>query len=553
MNNQDRFSNNREVIYVDDDDETVEEDILKDFDMDNYEYAPPAQRYIRQDTNITVEKKPVSEDETLIDVNQREEIKANIDKIIEKEENRRKEVLMSIDGYDEDITCKIASMIVESTLDIQYLRYQKINLLDIEGLSPTFRKVETLLLPDMMKKANKSFGELMPRLRLVISGSLLEEIGNYAFTGHKGLTGFSSNRVLKRVGEEAFNDCVSLKDIVLPTTITEIGRSAFYNCAMNLLDLDVRECKLNSFCFSSCRGLKRVTISGKLEIDTGTFKDCQQLQKVNMYDCECRRIPSLMFSGCFNLSEITLPSKISSIGSFAFEGCNSIAEMTLPPSLKDLDSDAFNNASITELNIEGDIEIIGDRAFQECNIGNGLEVPTSVVSIGDMAFDTMSIRSIDLTKCSRLMYIGNDALYSNNLLRVTLPDDPFSRHYYDYGERHLTTLRLPTSLTCINNKEIDEYYHETQEVTYYPSGEIIGTGSLNGMYARNIRIYDGKEIQSYALVGDNTVTNVEIPDSVKYISRNAFVGNPNLRSVRAPRRYTFTGLVLAGNPHIYYL
>ena len=154
-----------------------------------------------------------------------------------------------------------------------------------------------------------------------------------------------------------------------------------------------------------------------------------------------------MFSGCVNLSEITLPSKISSIGPFAFEGCNSIMEMTLPPSLKDLDSDAFNNASIADLNIEGDIEIIGDRAFQDCNIGNGLEMPTSVVSIGDMAFDTMSIRSIDLTKCKRLMYIGNDALYSNNLLRITLPDDPFSRHYYDYGERHLTTLRLPSSLT----------------------------------------------------------------------------------------------------------
>ena len=48
------------------------------------------------------------------------------------------------------------------------------------------------------------------------------------------------------------------------------------------------------------------------------------------------------FWHCINLTEITIPDSVTSIGACAFEGCTSLAEITIPDSVTSIGERAFS-------------------------------------------------------------------------------------------------------------------------------------------------------------------------------------------------------------------
>jgi hypothetical protein len=84
----------------------------------------------------------------------------------------------------------------------------------------------------------------------------------------------------------AFNGCIGLTSITLPTSITFIGNSAF----------------------SGCTGLTSITLPTALQ----TFDNNA-------------------FNGCTGLTSITLPLNVSYIGNQVFAGCSAITRYNLYP------------------------------------------------------------------------------------------------------------------------------------------------------------------------------------------------------------------------------
>ena len=74
------------------------------------------------------------------------------------------------------------------------------------------------------------------------------------------------------------------------------------------------------------------------------------------------------FFGCYSLSDIVIPSSVTSIGDCAFSGCYSLSEIVIP-------------SSVTN---------IGDYAFSGCDSLSEIVSPSSVTSIGDCAFRNCS-------------------------------------------------------------------------------------------------------------------------------------------------------------------
>ena len=70
------------------------------------------------------------------------------------------------------------------------------------------------------------------------------------------------------------------------------------------------------------------------------------------------------FSGCFDLTSVTIPDSVTSIGDKAFSGCKSLAFVTI-------------SASVTS---------IGDYAFFDCISLKSVTIPDSVTSIGNCSF-----------------------------------------------------------------------------------------------------------------------------------------------------------------------
>ena len=165
--------------------------------------------------------------------------------------------------------------------------------------------------------------------------------------------------------DRAFLWCGSLSEIVIPSSVTSIGYSAF----------------------SDCRSLSEIVIpSSVTSIGEGAFSRCSSLSEI-VIPSSVTSIGDSAFSGCLSLSEIVIPSSVTSIGDSAFSGCLSLSEIVIPSSVTSIGDSAFSYCdSLSEIVIPSSVTSIGDSAFSGCLSLSEIVIPSSVTSIGKGAF-----------------------------------------------------------------------------------------------------------------------------------------------------------------------
>ena len=93
----------------------------------------------------------------------------------------------------------------------------------------------------------------------------------------------------------------------------------------------------------------------------------------------------------FNLEEITeavVPSSVTDIGKQAFEGCEKLQHITLPSGLTTLDAWVFNGCQALELTIPDGITAVGNGAVSGCFAIEELILPSTLTYIGEYAFNS---------------------------------------------------------------------------------------------------------------------------------------------------------------------
>ncbi len=167
-------------------------------------------------------------------------------------------------------------------------------------------------------------------------------IGEYAFRGCASLTSMTIPDGVESIEYGAFNGCTRLATIALPESVTSVGGAvfdgtAFYNDESNWADgvLYINRCliKVNR---------EKVTGTGTYAIKPGTraiaggaFKYCD-LTAVTIPEGVVS-IGASAFSFCQRLASVTIPSSVTNIGGYAFASCTSLASITsyavMPPNL----------------------------------------------------------------------------------------------------------------------------------------------------------------------------------------------------------------------------
>ena len=89
-----------------------------------------------------------------------------------------------------------------------------------------------------------------------------------------------------------------------------------------------------------------------------------------------------------DLTTITIPDSVTSIGYSAFSGCTNLTTITIPDSVTSIGNFAFIECTnLTTITIPDSVTSIGDGAFSWCENLTSITIPDSVTSIGDLAFD----------------------------------------------------------------------------------------------------------------------------------------------------------------------
>ncbi len=130
----------------------------------------------------------------------------------------------------------------------------------------------------------------------------ITSIGNYAFSGYRGLTSVTIPSSVTSIGEDAFYNCVGLTSVIIPNGVT----------------------KIKKYTFCSCDGLTNIIIPESVtSIGINAFSFCRELTNITIPD-SVTSIEDMAFHYCTGLTSITIPEGVTSIGNSAFEKCNSL-------------------------------------------------------------------------------------------------------------------------------------------------------------------------------------------------------------------------------------
>ena len=126
-----------------------------------------------------------------------------------------------------------------------------------------------------------------------------------------------------------------------------------------------------------------------------------------------RTVGNYAFYNLANLSSITIPSKVVSIGEGAFQG-TALKSVTIPNSVTALGDGVFYGLStLTSATIGSGIDTISENAFASTGLTT-LTIPSTVTTIGESAFaSTESLTSVDLG--ISLKTIGTSAFSGSGL------------------------------------------------------------------------------------------------------------------------------------------
>lgn len=278
-------------------------------------------------------------------------------------------------------------------------------------------------------------------------------IGSYAFTTCKNLISIEIPNSVTSIGEGAFWGCTELTTFVIPNSVTNIGQKAFYGTQWYKnqgLIIYAGKVFYENHSFNQVIELK----AGTIGIADGAFSITHQLTSITIPN-SVKSIGKRAFEGCSNLTSIVIPKSVTSIGEYAFSGCSSMISIDIPSGVTYIENRTFYKCTgLTSVKISYGTTSIGDGTFSGCTNLSSITIPNSVTSIGEGAFfGTVwdNNQSNGLVYAGKVIYEYKGTMPAN--ANIHLRDGTIGIAGGAFGGRtSLTSIKVPNSVKCIGKR-----------------------------------------------------------------------------------------------------
>lgn len=301
-----------------------------------------------------------------------------------------------------------------------------------------------------------------------------------------------------KVPEAIFMNCEGLKELVLPNSVKEIGKYAFWGTGLSELTLPQNLEKICEGAFSNCLSITTLYYNAR----NCVMDRALTLKSLNsvVIGADVEKVPSYMLSDCDALTEITIPANVTKIGGFSFAYCDNLS--TIYFNAVNCETETAENGS--------------DNVFWTCPSLESAVIGDNVKAIPKrLLADCNNIKSINLP--NTLEEIGDGALTRTGLTEIVIPG-----HVTHIGEGafascdNLTTLHFEAENCSVVQEETD------MGLFYY-------CASLSNVtFGVNVT-----KIPNGLLSGCKMVSKIDIPETVTEIGAYAF-SNTGLKEIIIP-------------------
>ena len=307
-------------------------------------------------------------------------------------------------------------------------------------------------------------------------------------------------------------------------------------------------------------------LSGAYSVKEGTrimcdsaFYGCYSLSEI-VIPSSVTSIGQHAFYGCRSLLEIVIPSSVTSIGDWAFSFCSSLKYISIPKSVIGLNGNpfaewngklecltpnyiyeddilfnkdksriiSFRNQNVKSYVIPSSVTSIGDSAFYRCISLSEIVIPSSVTSIGNWAFSCCdSLKYISIPK-SVICLNGNPFAKWDGKLKCLSPNFVYEdgilfnkdkSRIISFRNQNIKSYVIPSSVTSIG----DSAFYRCISLS-----EIVIPSSV-------------ASIGDWAFSWCISLSEIVIPSSVTSIGDSAFLCCASLSEIFIPSSVTSIG------------
>ncbi len=431
--------------------------------------------------------------------------------------------------------------------------------------------------------------------------SSMTEFGSYAIAYNYSLTTITGYpEGLAVLPDRLFYYCSALSDVIIPSSVTEIGSYTFANCSsLTSITIPSSVTTIGSYAFAYS-GLTSVVIPASVtEMEQDVFYQCRSLTSAEFESgSTLSELPTYTFYQCYVLSDVVLPQSITSIESFAFAYCSALTSIDLPNSVTSLGASAFrysglrsidlnnvnslgtyalantsissidlsnvnlgssstfgnyaiaNNVMLTNVTLPANLTSIPNFLFDGCSSFSSFTIPASVTSIGTFAFRNTGLASIVIP--ATVTSIGNNAFYgTERMSSVTFEsgenaaDLTLGTNVFAYSG--LTSIVLPARLTITSISRSTYMFNHAERlqtvsfeegsgVTAFPNYMFQYTESLQSVIFPEGLTAIGNSVFRYS-----GITSIDVPDTVASFGTYVFANCDYLTTVTLPDGLTSLG------------
>ena len=339
------------------------------------------------------------------------------------------------------------------------------------------------------------------------------------------------------IASSAFASCTGLYNVVITEGVTEISSGAFYGCPfMGTITIPSSVQRICYDAFYCNYALTKVIIS-----DIAAWCNINFDDNANPL-CYAHH---LYINENTEITDLTIPSGVTSIGDYAFHDCTGLTNVSIPSSVTSIGTEAFYGCTnLTNVNIPESVVSVEEEAFTNTPF---FDNKTGLVYLGKVAYKYVGTmpENTNITIIDGTVTIAPSVFrYCTGLKSVTIPESVTS-----IGERAfencegLTSVNIPSSVTEIGNFAFIRCSGLTS-VTIPESITSIGRSVFNSCSGlTSVTIPESvTSIGMYAFDGCTGLTSLTIPESVIDISEGAFFGCSGLTSLTIPGSVNSIGM-----------